>query len=765
MSSMPLWLTLLLLLVQTNKLMIQIVATPVMAAQDQSLNSIHIAQDVIEQTTTFVLSKGSHQKQHQTQRKQQPIDSSVEITCLHAITTAPISDTSSAISAYGILFTISSPYSSQSNKEMVISSLGFYVDIDQLSSIDGDVNYEVYTLSGYYADPDRTNEGNGGLPATWDYRGNLAYWDKIAEGAMGVDDLRVWPPDDEDVSTVRTANYFQIPFDEFQPTSIEEEGIIQSFYITLRETGALLYAPLDSWEDMHDEQDVSYCGDARALVSGAGDITSVETGDAPTGCVAGDSVDDIPILQIGEGVVSYPFPTFPYFYQTRKFMGSIYYLNDCTTDSPSTMPSATLIPSISLEPSHGPTLMETIHPSHSHMPTSLPSISPSPTTLSYIDAKSDGCHSFLSTDRQYETLQKEASYGIVFPIKSDNNDDDGVWITSLGFHVNFSAVPPLLDDGDKTTVNYEVYALFADGLYADPNRTSTGGSTPETFDYRGDFSLWKKISMGTISEEDLVSSGDNYFQIPWTQFEPIFIPPYGLIRSFYLTLDSGAFVYKKLERKQQLGKTQKDDDFNNHKDKTQDPPSLMYGEVVIGYPFHNTPFLYSPSEFIGRVFYEYECPSQAPSFAPSLEPSESPSKYPSTQPSYQPSNKPSPSPSGSPSLLPSSSPSLDPTVSHEPSFQPTDSPSVSSKPSQSPSIEPTATVSPTHAHFPSSHPSVSISPSERPSWHPTISQEPSRSPRPSSHPSSQPSSASCMSSSLLSSTLMGVFFLSLFLQK
>jgi len=577
--------------------------------------------------------------------------------------------------------------------------------------------------------------------------------------AMG--DLVDWPPYEEGVRGNATkANYFQIPNDEFKPITIppskitssmsEGEGV-QSFYITLREVGALLYAPMESWKDLHDEQSVMYCGATSTAVAsndgGNVDITS----DAPAGCVDGDIINEKPMIQIGEGVVSYPFSNVPYFYQPRQFMGSIYYLNECPTGSPTTMPSVTLIPSFSSAPSHEPTIAETVKPSHSLMPTPSPSTSPPP-TISYIDIGQNGCHSVITTDREYVKNENTASYGIVFPIQSDENDDDGVWITCLGFHLNFSAAPSLFDDSNNNTVNYEVYALVSEGLYADPNRTSSGGA-PETFDYRGDFSLWNKISMGAISKENLASTSnynDDYFQIPWAEFEPTFIPPYGGIRSFYLTLsDSGAFVYKEL-RNQFLGRVQKDDTWKNNKDDTQYPPELLYGEGVIGYPFHSTSFLYSPKQFVGKVFYERECPSQAPSLAPSLDPSESPSLLPSNSPSYQPSNEPSQSPSGSPSLLPSLTPSIDP----------------SETPSSPPSLSPTTSSSPTNRFAPSLSPTTSLPPSEGPSLQPTISLEPSRSSQPSPKPLKPPSSpATCVSSSILSLISMGVLSLLLALQE
>lgn len=598
---------------------------------------------------------------HQAWRRQQALDSSTDIPCRHAITTMPITNPSSTISGYGILFTmISSPYSSQSsNKEkiMVISSLGFHLNIDELNSVNGNANYEVYHLQGHYADHERTNEGNGGLPldSTWDYRGNLTYWEKIAEGAVAVDDLVIWPTPYEDGvgnATDIEAGYFHIPYDQFKPISIphsnsEGEGV-QSFYITLREVGALLFAPMEGWQDLHDEQNVMYCGATRTSKDASADITNIMA----TGCVVdGDTINEKPIIQIGEGVVSYPFSSVPYFYQPRQFMGTIYYLNECPTASPSAMPSVTASPSFSLAPSQAPTIVETVNPSHSLMPTPSPSISPPPTALYYINLDQYGCHGGIKTDRQYESFknQTSASYGVVFPLRSNEIDGDGVWITNLGFHVNFSSIPSLLDDDNKDTVNYEVYALIEEGIYADPNRTYAANA-PETFDYRGDFSLWNKISTGQISSSDLVV--DDYFQIPWENFDPTFIEPYGGVRSFYLTLDSGALVYQDLERKQNLGGTQQDDDFKSNKVDDNHPPILLYGEGVVGYPFHSTPFLYSPKQFIGKVFYEYECPSQAPSLAPSLDPSETPSLLPSNSPSHEPSGKPSLSPSMMPSLLP-----------------------------------------------------------------------------------------------------------------
>mmetsp|Transcript_19812 Transcript_19812/g.42506 ORF Transcript_19812/g.42506 Transcript_19812/m.42506 type:complete len:198 (-) Transcript_19812:77-670(-) len=167
--------------------------------------------------------------------------------------------------------------------------------------------------------------------------------------------------------------------------------------------GALSTAQLDTWEDLHDAQKVLHCG--AALAPASGDV-GAEAGDA--GCVPGDSVEGEPILRIGEGAVSYPFPSLPYCYQPRRFDGSLYYLDDCLTDAPSAVPSSTSIPTASSAPSGEPTVAETAPPSESPAPTPPPKVDPMPTALSYVDARSYGCHSHVSTDRRYGTFQKRA---------------------------------------------------------------------------------------------------------------------------------------------------------------------------------------------------------------------------------------------------------------------------------------------------------------------------------------------------------------------
>ena len=535
-----------------------------------------------------------------------------EVLCNNAVVASSSSNTSPAVSsAYGILFTASST----NNERVEISSLGFYVDKNELGS--GDVTYEVWTRQGHYADPDRTNAGNGGLPlnAAFDYRGKFEYWTRAAAGTFNQFNLQ-------------QQNYFQVPFDRFTNTIITG-GEVQSFYITLKEVGALVQAPLENWEQFGDMQVTVHCWDN-------GDDTSCQEN--------GSAGKKQPNIHIGEGVVSYPFYTVPYFYHPKKFIGTIYYFDECATRSPTANPTRA--------PSDKPISSITARPSTPE-PTTSPTITASPTPRHFLEADNK-CYWYLSFDASNET---SSSYGMLLPLQSNEEDNNGVYITSLGFHVDFKSIP----SQNGGSVSYEVYTLVANGQYADTNRTSM------KFDYRGDFSFWEKISHGAVTQD-----GDSdYFQIPFDNFQPTYIPSNGGVRSFYLTLNAPALVHKELERRQTIGNKQKDDDYNSNQ-KRGDTPTLMIGEVVIGYPFVSAEFLYSSKQFVGKIFQAYECPSSSPS--------------------SQPSEGPSQMPSGNPSV----------------SMSPTESPSL--PPSARPSISPTTSVSPTLTPYPSSIPSTSLFP-------------------------------------------------------
>ena len=562
------------------------------------------------------------------QRQRSLQQSGGEGLCNNAVVASPSSDTSllATTTAYGILFTVSS----SNNERVDISSLGFYVDRNKLGA--RDVTYEVWTRLGHYADPERTNAGNGGLPlnAAFDYRGKFEYWNRVAVGTFNQFNLQ-------------QGNYFQIPFTTFTNTFVTGSGV-RSFYVTLKEVSALVIAPQENWEDFGDEQLTVDC------FNNGGD----------TWCQNNVGGKKQPIIHIGEGVVSYPFYKETYFYHVKKFMGSIYYLDECQTRAPTV----------------APTRMPTDKPIAATPTTKEPTISPTATaspTPRYFFEVDNRCYWYLSTDAQYKIFSNEtsSSYGMLLPLRSNEEDMDGVFITSLGFHVDFESVP----SKNGGSVSYEVYALIGSGHYADTNRTSM------TFDYRGDFSYWKSISQGTVVAQN---GNSDYFQIPFENFSPTYLPPRGGVRSFYLTLNAPALVYKELDRKQGIGKKQKDDAYNSNQ-KRGDTPTLMIPEAVIGYPFINAEFLYTPKQFVGRIFQDYECPSQSPS----MQPSEFPSQLPSGKPSV------STKPTTSPSVHPSASPSISPTISFRPTVSPSDEPTSVPSTSLNPTLTRIPTDSPT----------------------------------------------------------------------
>lgn len=577
-----------------------------------------------------------------------------------------------SVSSHGILFTLANP-SSLSDDEIIVTSLGFYVDNIKLSSYfeclpsndngsSQKVSYQLYTLQGYYADPSRrgveldpTIYNGGGLPinSNWDTRGNTSYWNLVTEGMFGIEDLTY------DVGleySLENASYFQIPVDAFNRVTLPvgddplnnletEEGntasndTVQSFYFTLKEVGALYQFSLENWELLNDPQPLLNCGKQLAEDSTLINIPS-------TSC--SNQQEDTPTLQIGEGVVSYPFYTTAYFYTPRKFIGNIYLASkDCLTSSPT------------LSPTEMPLTNNTPSPSLSL----APSASPTEFLESYIEAPPNGCHRFISTDQEYINFNNETStsYGILFPVQTNENDENGLWITSLGFYIDFNMLVSSNDINDET-INYQVYTLIKGGYYADPNRIRSDG-TPIDYDYRGNFTYWQIVAAGTISRSFLSfldsepgedTNGTYFYQIPWDRFKRTYIQPNGGVQSFYLTFDSGSLVYRNMDSdtKQPYGRVQKDDNYQRNPDGLFHPPILLIGEGVIGYPFNTVPFLYYAKQFVGKLYYEIECPSESPSASPSEPPSTSlsPSTIPSSTPSGMPTPLSSAVPSGNPSI-------------------------------------------------------------------------------------------------------------------
>ncbi|EED94297.1 predicted protein [Thalassiosira pseudonana CCMP1335] len=150
--------------------------------------------------------------------------------CHIPLSTSPIAQTTGS---FGIVFAIESD--AADGVGPLITSFGIHVDSGSMQSTNGKFAYEVYALkqAGYYADTNRDFTST----LVFDYRGELDQWNLIAEGQILETDLTT------DVTTlsVQQADYFAIPFENFQPTRIPPNGGQQSFYVTLKANG-LQYA-------------------------------------------------------------------------------------------------------------------------------------------------------------------------------------------------------------------------------------------------------------------------------------------------------------------------------------------------------------------------------------------------------------------------------------------------------------------------------------------------------------------------------------------
>ena len=102
------------------------------------------------------------------------------------------------------------------------------------------------------------------------------------------------------------------------------------------------------------------------------------------------------------------------------------------------------------------------------------------------------CDTPLTTNPMGE---KTASHGIVFAIESAESDTVGQSVTSMGFQVDTTLM-------QSSMFQYEVYALIAEGFYADPER---GNSIMAelSFDYRGQLDQWSLVASGDIYQDDL----------------------------------------------------------------------------------------------------------------------------------------------------------------------------------------------------------------------------------------------------------------------
>jgi len=278
-------------------------------------------------------------------------------------------------------------------------------------------------------------------------------------------------------------------------------------------------------------------------------------------------------------------------------------------------------------------------------------------------ASDSTCHLFVSTKPVVEGI---AGRGIVFAIQSHDNDADGLVITSFGFHIDDAS----FENGG--VVEYKVYALNDVGYYADTNRDPTDNSlvifSEQSFDYRGESNQerWGLISEGQITSSTPLTKQSttfglesDFFQIPLEEFNRTEVPPNGGVRSFYIITEQPRFMYYENTDNQKQILVNDEAELIENSDSGYGP-KVLAGEGIVSFPWPNQPLLYKSKLFVGKVFYEKECPSFAPSISaqPSAVPSITKSLSPSSAPTFtlSPSNDPSSLPSTVPSDMPSLSP-------------------------------------------------------------------------------------------------------------
>ena len=270
------------------------------------------------------------------------------------------------------------------------------------------------------------------------------------------------------------------------------------------------------------------------------------------------------------------------------------------------------------------------------------------------------CHTAASTS-PILAANRTGGQGIVFTVQSNENDDVGLYVTSLGFFVD----PFMLSSRD---VDYEVYRLKDDlgGIYASPNRLQFSPSSVAQgeFDYRLSEDHWDKIAFGEITPDDVeVSPGtegvddEDYYQIPFGDFNSTYIPPNNASQSFFITVKQmGSFVTVLPPDGASVNDVvpiwSPDVDVNGGL-----APRILVGEGMSSSPsgWPSSPYLFQTKAFVGKVFYETPCPTQAPSF--SLAPSSAPTVTESTAPSESPSTF---APTSQPTALASDVPSMVP---------------------------------------------------------------------------------------------------------
>ena len=112
------------------------------------------------------------------------------------------------------------------------------------------LGYEVYAMKdeGYYANPERNPDNTGEVieddntGEVIDYRGKMDFWNKISEGTIYKEDLSK----SSTTLQILENDYYKIPFDRFNRTSVPGSGGVRSFYIATLDPGFIYSDPPDN---------------------------------------------------------------------------------------------------------------------------------------------------------------------------------------------------------------------------------------------------------------------------------------------------------------------------------------------------------------------------------------------------------------------------------------------------------------------------------------------------------------------------------------
>jgi hypothetical protein len=127
-----------------------------------------------------------------------------------------------------------------------------------------------------------------------------------------------------------------------------------------------------------------------------------------------------------------------------------------------------------------------------------------------------------------------------------------------------------------------------------------------------------------LAASETNNNAPDFYKIPFDMFSATLIPPNGGVRSFLIRTTLPTLLYANPVLENEVNGEQLLVGFND-----PSSPNLLVGEFSIGFP--DTKIKYRAREFVGKIFYETECATEAPSVSSSPSTS-SPTSSPSLSP-------------------------------------------------------------------------------------------------------------------------------------